>query len=104
MERRQEDIFNVLNEWFDIDQETFYRVWPELEKAAKPLKSEKYDFTMKVLDKKIGNLMDERDHADRAGKPRLADNLSDQILELQDLRDTVYWKRQKAREKEDPYG
>lgn len=104
MERRQEDIFNVLNEWFDIDQETFYRVWPELEKAAKPLKSDKYDFTLKVLDKQINNLMDERDAAERAGRPKRADNISDEILSLSDIRDDVYYKRQKARMKEDPYG
>ncbi len=35
MERRQENIFNVLNEWFDISQTSFLAAWPELEEAVR---------------------------------------------------------------------
>lgn len=34
MEKREEAIFNVLNEWLDLDQDTFARLWPELKVAA----------------------------------------------------------------------
>ena len=33
MSKRQEAIFNVLNDWTDMPQDLFFRIWPELSVA-----------------------------------------------------------------------
>lgn len=104
MNKRQEAVFNVLNEWLDLDQYTFLQMWPELKKTIKPPKSEKYAFVVKELDKQIGKLMDERDASLRLGMVNRADNIYDQILDLNGVRGDMHVKYQEAREKEDPRG